>query len=165
MGSFSRTMSRFPQSLNLVSNAFQEEAISDLSLVRILVVDDFVDWQRCVCDHLQQNRRFHVIAVASDGFEAVQKAQELQPDLILLDIGLPLLDGIAAARQIRKVAPDSKILFLTQELDPAVAQAALSSGGDGYVIKSHATQELVAAIEAVLLGKKFVSARLTDRGF
>jgi CheY-like chemotaxis protein len=158
-------MSPLPQSPNLVLNAFQEEAISDLSLVRILVVDDFVDWQRCVCDHLQQNRRFHVVAVASDGLEAVQKAQELQPDLILLDIRLPHLDGIAAACQIRKVAPDSKILFLTQELDPAVAQAALSSGGDGYVLKSDATQELIAAMEAVLRGKRFVSARLTDRGF
>ncbi len=106
-----------------------------------------------------------MVAVASDGLEAVQKAQELQPDLILLDIRLPHLDGIAAACQIRKVAPDSKILFLTQELDPAVAQAALSSGGHGYVIKSHATQELIAAMEAVLLGKKFLSAGLTDRGF
>ena len=158
-------MSPLPQSLNLVSDACQEEAISDLSLVRILVVDDFVDWQRCVREHLKQDRRFHVIAVASDGLEAVQKAQQLQPDLILLDIGLPLLNGIAAARQIRKVSPNSKILFLTQELEPAVAQAALSSGGDGYVIKSNATQELIPAIETVLLGKKFVSTRLDDRGF
>ncbi len=158
-------MSPLPQSPNLVLDAFQEEAITDLSLVRILVVDDFVDWQRCVCDHLQQNRRFQVIGVASDGLEAVQKAQELQPDLILLDIGLPHLNGITAASQIRKVSPKSKILFLTQELEPAVAQAALSSGGDGYVIKAHATQELIAAIEAVLLGKKFVSPRLDDRGF
>ncbi|MGB2633699.1 MAG: response regulator transcription factor [Candidatus Acidiferrum sp.] len=146
-------------------DAFQEEAITDLSLVRILVVDDFVDWQRCVCDYLQQNRRFQVIAVASDGLEAVQKAQELKPDLILLDIGLPHLDGIAAARQIRKVSPNSKILFLSQELDPAVAQAALSSGGDGYVIKSRVTQELFPAIEAVLLGKKFVILKSPDREF
>ena len=162
---FLAPMSPLPQSPNLVLDAFQEEAISDPSLVRILVVDDFVDWQRCVCDHLQQNRRFQVIGVASDGLEAVQKAQELQPDLILLDIGLPHLNGITAASQIRKVSPKSKILFLTQELEPAVAQAALSSGGDGYVIKAHATQELIAAIEAVLLGKKFVSPRLDDRGF
>ncbi len=158
-------MSLLPQSASPVLNAFQEEAISDLSPVRILVVDDFVDWQRCVCDYVQQNRRFHVVAFASDGLEAVQIAQELQPDLILLDIRLPHLDGIAAASQIRKVAPDCKILFLTQELDPTVAQAALSSGGDGYVIKSDATEELIAAMEAVLLGKKFVSARLNDRGF
>jgi DNA-binding NarL/FixJ family response regulator len=158
-------MSSLPQSVNLVSNATQEEAISDQSLVRILVVDDFAGWQRCICEHLRDNCRFHVIGVASDGLEAVQKAQELQADLILLDVALPKLDGIAAARQIRNVAPDSKILFLTQQLDPAVAQAALSSGGDGYVIKSRASQELIEAMEAVLLGKKFVSPGLADRGF
>jgi DNA-binding NarL/FixJ family response regulator len=156
-------MNTLPHSLNPVSTAFLEEAITDLSLVRILLVDDFVDWQRSVSDHLQQDRRFRVIAVASDGLQAVQTAQELQPDLILLDIGLPHLNGIAAARQIRDVSPSSKILFLTQELEPAVAQAALSSGGDGYVVKSSAAQDLIPAIEAVMLGKIFVSPRLTDR--
>jgi DNA-binding NarL/FixJ family response regulator len=156
-------MSPLPQSL--ISTATLEEAISALSFVRILLVDDFPDWQRCVCEHLQQNRRFHIVGVASDGLQAVQKAEELQPDLILLDISLPKLNGIEAARRIRKVAPHSKILFLSLQLDPAVAQAALSSGGHGYVIKSHASQELIAAIETILLGKKFVSPRLADREF
>jgi ActR/RegA family two-component response regulator len=96
----------------------------------------------------------------SDGLEAVLKAEELEPDLILLDIGLPKMTGIEAARQIRKVAPKSKILFVSQALDRDVAHAALSEGGHGYVLKSDAHNELLAAIEEVMQGKQFVSRRL-----
>jgi DNA-binding NarL/FixJ family response regulator len=103
-----------------------------------------------------------VVGVASDGLEAVLKAEKLQPDLILLDIGLPKLDGIEAARHIRKIAPGSKIIFLTQEIDRDVARTALDAVGHGYVVKSDADGELFAAVEAVILGKKFVSARLAD---
>jgi DNA-binding NarL/FixJ family response regulator len=145
-------------------NTTQEEAISNQSLIRILVVDDFADWRHCILEKLRENRNFQVIGVASDGLEAVLKAEELQPDLILLDIGLPEQNGIEAARTIRKVVPESKILFLTEELDVAVAQAALSAGGHGYVIKSDTDDELIVAIETVLLGKKFVSRRFTDQG-
>jgi len=98
-----------------------------------------------------------IVGVASDGLEAIQKAGELQPDLILLDVGLPKMNGIEAARRIRVVAPQSKILFLSQEIDVEVAQAALSEGGHGYVVKSDAGYELSAAVEAVMQGKKFVS--------
>jgi two-component system, NarL family, response regulator NreC len=142
----------------------QEQAISNPSFVRILVVDDFTDWWHWVLEKLRENRGLQVIGVASDGLEAVLKAKELQPDLVLLDIGLPRLDGIAAARNIRKVAPESKILFLSQETDRDVAQAALSAGGHGYVVKSDADKELLAAIEAVMLGKTFLSPRLTKHG-
>jgi two-component system, NarL family, nitrate/nitrite response regulator NarL len=99
-----------------------------------------------------------IVGVASDGLEAIQKAGELQPDLILLDIGLPKVTGIEAARRIRNVAK-SKILFLSQESDLDVAQAALSEGGHGYVVKSDADDELFAAVETVMQGKKFVSRR------
>ena len=102
-----------------------------------------------------------IVGVASDGLDAIQKAGELQPDLILLDIGLPKVTGMAAARDIRNVAPKSKILFLSQELDLDVALAALSDG-HGYVVKSDANNELFAAVEAVLQGKKFVSCRLAE---
>ena len=87
------------------------------------MVDDFAHWQRFVVSKLGEKDNLRVVAVASDGLEAVLKAEELQPDLILLDIGLPTISGIEAARRIRKVAPKSKILFLTQELDPEVARA------------------------------------------
>jgi DNA-binding NarL/FixJ family response regulator len=149
------------QSVDLALNS-KEEVISKQVFVRVLVVDDFAAWQRCVLEKFRENRSFQVIGVAADGLEAVLKAEELQPDLILLDIGLPELNGIEAARRIRKVAPQSKILFLTQELDPDVAQAALSAGGHGYLIKSDADSELFAAVEAVMIGKRFVSRGLAD---
>ena len=151
-----------PHSVNLVLNFKQEKAISSQSIVRILVVDDFAPWRDCVLEKLRENPSLHVIGVAADGIEAVLKAEELQPDLILLDISLPKLNGIVVARRIRKVAPESKILFLSQEHDPDVAQAALSAGGHGYVVKSNAHCELFAAVEAVMLGKKFVSRRMAD---
>ena len=149
------------QSVDWALNS-EEEVISKEFFVRVLVVDDFAAWRHCVLEKFKENRSLQVIGVAADGLEAVLKAEELQPDLILLGIGLPKLDGIQAARQIRKVAPESKILFLTQELDPDVAQAALSAGGHGYLIKSDAHSELFAAVEAVMLGKRFVSRGLAD---
>jgi DNA-binding NarL/FixJ family response regulator len=121
------------------------------------LVDDFVPWRRFVIAELMENRNLRIVGVASDGLEAIQKAGELQPDLILLDVGLPKMNGIEAARRIRVVAPQSKILFLSQEIDVDVAQAALSEGGHGYVVKSDAGYELSAAVEAVMQGKKFVS--------
>jgi len=101
-----------------------------------------------------------IVGEASDGPTAVQKAQELQPDLILLDIRLPILNGIEAARRIRSLAPDSKILFVTENYSADIAREALRSGGSGYVIKSDAGSELLAAVDAVILGRQFVSARL-----
>jgi CheY-like chemotaxis protein len=105
-----------------------------------------------------------IVGVASDGLQAIQKAEELQPDVILLDVGLPKLNGIEAARRIRKVAPNSKILFLSQEIDVDVARVALVDG-HGYVVKSDANNDLFAAVEAVMEGKKFVSRRLASPTF
>jgi len=96
----------------------------------------------------------------SDGLEAVLKAAELQPDLILLDIGLPGLNGIEAARQIRKLSHKSKILFVSQESDADVVQEAFRIGALGYVVKAHAGSDLLRAVEAVCQGKRFVSAGL-----
>jgi len=143
----------------------RKKAINKQAFVRILIVDDFAAWRQYVLEKLRENLNFEVIGIASDGLEAVLKAEELQPDLILLDIGLPNLDGIGAARQIHIVAPESKILFLSQELDLDVARAALSVGGQGFVVKSEAESELLAAIEAVMLGQRFVSRRLQSHAF
>ena len=106
-----------------------------------------------------------VIGVASDGLEAVQKAEELQPDLILLDIGLPSLNGIEVARQIRKLSPKSKILFVSQESSADVVQGALGTGAQGYVLKSDAGRELLEGVNAVLRGEQFVSGRLAGHDF
>jgi DNA-binding NarL/FixJ family response regulator len=100
----------------------------------------------------------------SDGLEAVEKAQELQPDLILLDIGLPSLNGIEAARQIRIVAPNSKILFLTENHDPDIAAEVLDAGARGFVVKIDAENELLTAVQAIMAGKRFVSRSLLNDG-
>jgi DNA-binding NarL/FixJ family response regulator len=128
------------------------------------VVEDFAPWRHFVIAQLSENHEMRIVGVVSDGPEAVLKAAELQPDLILLDVGLPKMNGIEAARRIRKVAPKSKILFLTQELDVDVARVALSEG-HGYVVKSDADNELITAVEAVLQGKKFVSLQLSSQAF
>ena len=101
-----------------------------------------------------------VICEVGDGLHAVEKAQELRPDLILLDIGLPGLNGIEAARQVLKLIPETKIIFLTQETSAEVVREALDVGARGYVVKSQAGSELLGAIEAVLQGKRFVSSGL-----
>jgi len=130
------------------------------SLVRVLVVDDFELWHTFVHMRLEDEPNLHVIGVSTDGLDAVRKAQELRPDLILLDISLPKLNGLEAARQIRKVAPKSAILFLSGESAPDVVQGALSAGGLGYVLKLDAAQDLLTGIESVLLGRRFVSRSL-----
>lgn len=112
---------------------------------------------------LQARPEWQVIAEASDGSETIQKAKELKPDLILLDIGLPKLNGIEAAPRIRQVSPDSKIIFLSLYNDLEVVRAALNMGGLGYVYKTDAQRELPLAVDSVLQGKQFVSSSL--KGF
>lgn len=124
---------------------------------RVLIVDDFEPWRRFVCSTLEKVPDLQVICEVSDGLEAVQKAKELQPDLIVLDIGLPKMNGFEVARRIRKLNPESKILFLSQESSADVVQEALSLGALGYVLKARAGTELLAALDAVRRGKQFVS--------
>jgi DNA-binding NarL/FixJ family response regulator len=127
-----------------------------------LIIEDFKGFSQFVLSTLQQTARFQVIYQASDGLEGVQRAEELQPDLIVLDIGLPRLNGIEATRQIRKVSPNSKILFLTQESSAKVVELAMRLGGQGYVLKGNAASELTLAVEAVLRGERFVSPVLNS---
>ena len=98
-----------------------------------------------------------MIGEASDGLEAFQKAEELQPDLILLDIGLPTIDGIEASRRISRLVPFAKILFVSQHNDVDVVAAALSNGAKGYVWKHSAQADLLPAVEAVLRGEHYTS--------
>jgi DNA-binding NarL/FixJ family response regulator len=124
-----------------------------------LIVEDFKEFAKLILLTLQEKPEFEIYQ-ASDGLEGVQRAEELQPDLILLDIGLPKLNGIEAARRIRTVSPNSKILVLTQESSPEVLQAALNTGAHGYMLKVNMADELLLAVDAVLQGKQFVGAGL-----
>ena len=126
----------------------------------VLLVDDYEPFRRFVVTALGAQSQLRILREVSDGAEAVQKAKELQPDLILLDIGLPRLNGIEAARRIREVAPTSKILFVSENRSTDVAEEALNTGAFGYVVKSDANSELLPAIKTVLQGKRFISASL-----
>jgi DNA-binding NarL/FixJ family response regulator len=130
------------------------------SPIHVLVADDFQPFRRFIASTLERRSDVQVICEVSDGLEAVQKAQELQPDLVVLDIGLPALNGIEAARRIRRRSPNSKIVFLTLVSDPDVVREAFSLGALGYVAKTQAGSELVAAVEAVLRGETFVSSSI-----
>jgi DNA-binding NarL/FixJ family response regulator len=131
-----------------------------MSPVRVLVVEDYEPFRRFVCSMLERKPELEVICEATDGLEAVRRGEELQPDLIVLDIGLPSLNGIEAARRIRKSSPESKILFVSQETATDVVEEALGLGAMGYVAKANAGIELLAAVQAVSEGKWFVGAGL-----
>jgi len=122
-----------------------------------MVVEDFLSFRKFVCSKLEQRPELQVICEVSDGLEAVQRAEELQPDLVLLDMGLPTLNGIEVARRLRELALKSKIIFLSQETSPDFVQHALVLGALGYVFKTHAEGDLLVAIDAVLSGELFVS--------
>lgn len=130
------------------------------SSVRVLVVDDFEPFRRFICATLEKRQDLQVICEESDGLEAVHKSGELKPDLIILDIGLPTLNGIEATRRIHKLASKSKIICVSQEFSPDVVQEALNLGARGYVLKTRAGSDLLAAVEAVLQGRRFVSPGL-----
>ena len=132
-------------------------SLSHAAAVRVLVVEDFAPFRQFICLTLGNSPDLRVIGEAADGLEALQMAVELRPDLILLDIGLPNLNGIEVARQMRSLVPESIIIFLTQESSADVVQEALSLGARGYVSKNMVPAELFAAVEAVLSGKTFVS--------
>jgi DNA-binding NarL/FixJ family response regulator len=129
-------------------------------LIRILVVEDFEPFRRFVCSALGEQPELQIVGVASDGLEAVQKAEELQPELIVLDIGLPSLNGIEAARRIRTLSPESNIIFVSQESSAEVVEETLRLGARGYVVKRRAGIDLLPAIEAVRGNRQFVSSGL-----
>ena len=128
--------------------------------VRILLVDDYEPWCQYVGCMFREHSDFEIVCTVSNGLDAVQKAHDLQPELILLDIGLPGVNGIEAARRIRQQVPDSKILFVSENRSVDIAEEALRTGAGGYVVKSDAANDLVPAAKAVVKGQRFVSATL-----
>jgi DNA-binding NarL/FixJ family response regulator len=128
--------------------------------MQILVVDDFEPYRNLVVSLLDKNPSLQVVGEASDGLDAVAKARQLRPDLILMDIGLPKLNGLEAARRILRILPESKIVFLTQEISSEFVQAAFELGASGYVIKQQAKKDLSLAVIAVLQGSQFTSSLL-----
>jgi len=131
--------------------------------VRVLVVDDYEPFRHFVRATLQARPELRIICEASDGLQAVEKAEELQPDLVLLDIGLPLLNGMEAAHKISRLVPGATILFLSQNNDADIIEAAISNGAKGYVLKLNAQRELLPAVQAVLRGERFASSGISQR--
>ena len=130
-----------------------------MSSIRVLVVEDSEPFRNFICSTLAKRPGLQIVGEVSDGLEAVQKAEELQPDLILLDIGLPTLGGIEAARRIRKLSPESLILFVSQNTSVHLVRGALAEGAKGYVVKTDARRELLTAVDAVLRGRQYLSSK------
>jgi len=127
------------------------------AFVRVLIVEDHDPYREFLSSVIRKRPEFRVISQAADGVQAVRIAEELRPDLILLDIGLPGLNGIEAARRILRLCPDSKILFVSQESTEEIVLEALSTGANGYLLKTDVASELMAAISSVLMGERFMS--------
>jgi DNA-binding NarL/FixJ family response regulator len=123
--------------------------------IRVLLVDDHEPFRRYVSSMLQEQTNIQIIGEAEDGLQAVRQAKDLQPDLILLDIGLPGIDGIEVARQIGGIARKARIIFLTQESSPEVVQEAFDLGAWGYITKAQAGAELLPAVQVVSRGERF----------
>jgi CheY-like chemotaxis protein len=134
-------------------------------VTRILLVEDFGPYRSAMVSRLDQCPGFRVVGAAEDGLAAVAQAQQFRPDVILMDIGLPKLNGLEAARQIGGLVPSTRIIFLTQETDVDVVKNAFDLGASGYVLKQDAGAELLAAIAAVLEGKQYASRGLDKGGF
>jgi len=130
----------------------------ETSSFRILIADNFEPWRRYASSTLQKDESLKLVGAASDGLEAVQKAIELKPDLVLLSIGLHKLNGIEAANQICKAVRGVKLLFATQIIDPEVMTEALSNGAHGYISKMNAECELLCAIRAIRRGETFIGS-------
>jgi DNA-binding NarL/FixJ family response regulator len=135
-----------------------------VTICRILIVDDFAPLRLVLSWMVRERAEFEVVGEAEDGLEGIQKAEELQPHLVLLDVGLPKMDGLEASRRIREVAPEARILFVSLQRSPDMIQDALSTGALGFVLKQHIQTDLLPAIDAVLAGERFVSRNLDSDG-
>ncbi|HKF50309.1 MAG TPA: response regulator transcription factor [Terracidiphilus sp.] len=127
--------------------------------ITTLIAEDYEEFRQQLRSMLLDGTQYAIVCEAADGLQAVQRAEELQPDLVLLDLSLPKLNGMEAGRRIRRVSPNSKIVVLSQESSPDIMRGALLMGALGYVLKSDAG-ELLDALESVMKGVQYVSSRL-----
>jgi DNA-binding NarL/FixJ family response regulator len=130
-------------------------------LIRVLLVDDFDSFRKFTVLTLQVSPDIEVVGEAATGAEAISAAELLKPDLVLLDISLPDMNGFEVANRIRQVSPDSRIIFVSAHTSRTIAKAAMSEGAKGFVSKQNAVDELLPAIRAVMRGKRFLSQMLT----
>jgi DNA-binding NarL/FixJ family response regulator len=131
--------------------------------VRVLIVDDHEPWRRQISSVLAKSSEWQIVGEAADGVEAVEQAEALRPDLILLDVELPRANGLDAARRILAHDAEQRILFLTAHRSWDIAEAALATGARGYVLKAGAGFELLPAMDAIVQQRRFVSAVLGGR--
>lgn len=135
--------------------------LSAPSINRVLVVDDYQPWRRHIAAALQGTAQWQVVGEVADGVDAVQQAEALAPDLILLDVSLPRLNGIEVARCILARDPSARILFLSEHRSWDIVEEALATGARGYINKSDVARELLPAMETALLGRRVVSTTFT----
>lgn len=134
-----------PQKPFLVESHHQSYAT-----VKILLADDFAPWRSAVCSFVRRQTDWEIVCEARDGLEAVQKTAELQPDVALIDLNMPGINGIEATRRIRQLSPNTQIVILTQISDDDLEAAALAAGAIAYVLKSEMTTELIPAVQLAL---------------
>lgn len=132
-------------------------------VVRVLIVDDYIPWRSYVANALQTREDVEIVGEAHNGLAALEKVLQFQPDVVVLDIGLPVLNGIQVARKIREVALKTKVIFLSDNTSLDIVRDAMLTGAQGYVTKSTAARDFLPAFEAVLLGGSFVSVSSAER--
>src|SRR5215468_2946242 len=128
--------------------------LTDQMAVRILIVDDHEIFRRGLRSLLESRADWEVCGEATDGEDAVEKAKQMQPDVIVLDITMPRLNGLDATALLRKKVPEAKIVILSQHQPALMKQVALSAGASAYVTKSEVSRELMAAIDGLLAPTK-----------
>jgi two-component system, NarL family, nitrate/nitrite response regulator NarL len=132
--------------------------------VRVLIVEDSDVVRHSVCSLLQDSANFDVVGEANDGVQGISQTKTLQPDVILLDLSMPILNGLGAAPRMLQVSPDSKILMFSYYDSAHIVTASLNAGALGYVVKSDAGKDLLAGLLATSLGKQFVSSGVVAGG-